>query len=133
MKKLEEYEDLLNIPNIHADVKGQTENALQQKCVFWFHNNFSQHRGLLFAVPNGGLRDKKSAKILKLTGVVRGVSDLILLDRGRAFLIELKRNKEAKQSPHQELWQDKVESHGFHYFIISSLTDFKALVNSILT
>mgnify|MGYP000046985433 FL=1 len=65
--------------NIEKDVLGQSENALQQKCYFWFHNTYPEYRGLLFAVPNGGKRTKREAKTLKLTGVVSGVSDMIFL------------------------------------------------------
>lgn len=45
---------------------------------------------LIFSVPNGGARSAATAGILKATGVMAGVSDLILLYNGRAFFIEVK-------------------------------------------
>jgi|SRR5210317_2121565 len=120
--------------DIHKDVKGQSEDALQQKCVFWFWNEYPSLRGLLFSVPNGGTRSGKEGKKLNLTGVVSGVCDLILLYNNRAFLIEMKtEHKRSKQSTNQRLWQEKVEAHGFHYFIVRSLQDFKELIRLLIT
>jgi len=118
--------------NIHTDVIGQSEDALQQKCYFWFWNNYPHLRGLLFAVPNGGARDGKEGKKLQLTGVVPGVSDLILLYRTQAYLIELKKDKKAKQRKHQKEWQKEVEHQGFTYFVVRSLVDFKRLIKTLV-
>jgi len=120
------------IRDIDKDVLGQTEEALQQKCYFWFHNTFPRLRGLLFSVPNGGKRDAKTMMDLKATGLVNGVSDLIFLYHSKAFLIELKKDEKAKQSKHQKRWQAQVESSGFQYFVIRSLSDFKKLINTIV-
>jgi hypothetical protein len=117
--------------DMYNDVPGQTENALQQKCYFWFWNEYPELRGLLFHVPNGGARDGREAKTFALIGVVAGVSDLILLYKGRAFFIELK-NGTGKQSPKQKKWQDAVEAQGFTYFIVNSLLKFKRLIRSLL-
>jgi len=118
--------------NIHADVTGQSEDALQQKCFFWFWNEYDFLRRLLFSVPNGGVRDPKEAKKLRLTGLTPGVSDFIFLYRGVAYLIELKKDLKAKQSRDQKIWQKDVEAQGFIYFIVRSLTEFKSLINSIV-
>lgn len=115
-------------PNIFYDVDGQSEEALQQKCYLFFHNTFPELRGLLFAVPNGGVRSAREGMKLKLTGVVSGVSDLIFLYRGKAYLIELKRDDKATQSKNQIDWQKKVEQQGFEYYLINTLVDFKALI-----
>lgn len=118
--------------NIYSDVVGQSEDALQQKCYLWFHNNYPNLRGLFFSVPNGGHRDAREAKRLNLTGVVSGVSDTIFLYRSRAYFIEFKRNDErAVQSKKQKEWQELVERHGFAYFIVRSLEDFKTIINSL--
>lgn len=43
-----------------------------------------------FHVPNGGYRSRAEAGILKAMGVRAGVMDLIFIDRGLAFGMELK-------------------------------------------
>jgi len=119
--------------NIHIDVPGQSEDALQQKCYFWFWNTYPNFRGLLFSVPNGGTRDPREVKKFNLTGLVSGVSDLILLHRTHCYLIELKKdNKKSKQSKNQLEWQKQVEGQGFIYFIIRSLADFKLTIKNIV-
>ena len=118
--------------DIHTDVANQSEDALQQKCCFWFHNSFPGLRGLLFSVPNGGTRDVREVMKLKATGLTPGVSDLIFLYNGTAFLIELKRDKTSRQNKAQVIWQDQVSSQGFHYFIVRSLVEFKDLIRTLL-
>lgn len=120
------------IKDIYADVAGQSEDALQQKCCFWFWNEYPHLRLLLFSVPNGGTRDKREVKKLKATGLTPGVSDLILLFKGVAYLIELKKDKFANQSGNQIDWQEAVSAQGFTYFIIRSLIDFKLLIKTII-
>jgi hypothetical protein len=64
-----------------------------------------------FAVPNGGVRSKIEAAIMKGLGTKPGVSDLILLHESRFYALELKapRQKPNKQqmdflsSVHQQL------------------------------
>ena len=45
---------------------------------------------VFFHVPNGGKRSKVEAAILKGFGVRAGVSDLIIIHRGRVYALELK-------------------------------------------
>ena len=118
--------------NLHEDVIGQSEDALQQKCVVWFWNNYPHLRGLLFSVPNGGERSSRQGKLLNQTGLIPGVSDLILLYNGKVFCIELKKDNRAVQSQNQKEWQAQVESQGIPYFIIRSLSNFKILMNTII-
>jgi len=118
--------------NIYKDVLGQTEDALQQKCCFWFWNEYPELRKLLFSVPNGGWRRGKDAKTMQRTGLTPGVSDLILLFKGKTYLIELKKDKKASQNPAQMAWQTQVVAQGFPYFIVRSLEEFKKLIQKIL-
>jgi hypothetical protein len=43
-----------------------------------------------YAVPNGGVRSKVEAAIMKSTGTRRGVPDLAFLHEGKAFYLEVK-------------------------------------------
>ncbi len=94
------------------------ESKLQQACVSWFRMQYVRYSLRLFAIPNGGFRDKKTitkkdgskvtysptAKRLKDEGVVRGVFDLFLaIPRGNyhGMFIEMKVH-DNDLSEHQE-------------------------------
>ena len=111
------------------------ESKLQQACVRWFNYQHPKLRGILFAVPNGGRRDKETGAMLKAEGVLRGVADLILLKSNAhygALLIEMKTEK-GKQSPNQREWQEKIEKDGYKYVICRSKEDFQREVNNYLS
>lgn len=103
------------------------EHRLQCACVRWFAYAHPELRGRLFAVPNGGRRDKVSAARLKAEGVVAGVSDLILLKSNGshcALLIEMKDGK-GRQSESQKEWQKAVTADGeYRYVVCRSTEDF---------
>lgn len=83
------------------------EHRLQAACVRWFRLQYPKHSHNLFAVPNGGKRDRVTAAKLKAEGVVAGVSDLILLlPRGpyHGLLIEMK-TRTGRQAESQREWQ----------------------------
>ena len=46
-------------------MKNKEEERLQVSCVNWFDYQYPQYRQLLFAVPNGGSRNKIEAANLK--------------------------------------------------------------------
>lgn len=106
------------------------EDLLQQKIIIWFKNNYQMHKkGLIFAVPNGSTRHIAEALKLKETGLMPGVSDLIvLLPDQKTFFIELKTDI-GKQSEAQKDFQYKVELLGFQYKIIRSLNEFESWLN----
>ena len=54
------------------------EHELQAACVKWFSLQYPQFYRMLFAIPNGGHRDIRTAARLKAEGVKRGVPDLFL-------------------------------------------------------
>lgn len=71
-----------------------SEDNLTSRCYLWFHNNYPQHRGRLFHVPNGGSRSASEGNRLKAMGVVAGVPDFIYISRiGGIIGIELKVGK----------------------------------------
>lgn len=110
------------------------EHRLQAACVRWFRLQYPALRNNLFAVPNGGRRDKATGAKLKEEGVVAGVSDLILLCRNEtygALLIEMK-TPAGSQSPSQKEWQNTMESDGYHYVVCRSIEDFRREVDDYL-
>lgn len=104
------------------------EDLLQQKIVIWFRNNYQmQGKGMIWAVPNGGTRNIIEAKKLKNTGLMAGVSDLIVLKPNETIFVEVK-TPIGRQSPKQELFQKMVENLGFRYILVRSLEQFKELI-----
>lgn len=113
---------------------GDEEHRLQCGCVRWFRLQHAEIGQLLFAVPNGGRRDKISGAKLKAEGVVAGVSDLILLVARHGYhglLIEMKTQK-GHQSQLQRQWQSLVERQGYRYVVIRSIEEFIDIVNGYL-
>ena len=102
------------------------EHRIQCACVNWFRLQYPDHASALFAVPNGGRRDRVSGAKLKAEGVLPGVSDLILLlPRGRhhGLLIEMKTER-GKQSQAQRDWQRDMVHRGYKYMVIRSIDEF---------
>jgi hypothetical protein len=109
-----------------------TESKIQQEIVNWYNNTyclkFHEPRGLIFAVPNGGTRNKLEAITLKATGMLAGVSDLIvILPNGKLIFVEIKTDK-SKQSEKQIEFEHRVKALGYEYCIIRSLDEFKKII-----
>lgn len=109
-----------------------SESKIQHTCVEWFRNTFPDLSGLLFAIPNGGMRTKKSGAMCKYEGAIAGVADLILLfPRGGkcSLCIEMKtppsKGKRAgEQSAKQKEWQKLVENNGSIYIVCHGIIEF---------
>lgn len=112
------------------------ESQIQQSCVKWFRLQFPEIGLLLFAVPNGGARNKREAGILKGEGVTAGVADMILLKPSGGFAslcIEFKtEEKGSTQRETQKQWQKAAEAAGNKYVICRSFDDFRKEVINYL-
>lgn len=110
------------------------ESKLQEACYRWFSYSYPEYKGLLFAVPNGGYRDIRTAQTLKKEGVVAGVSDLILfVPRGKhhALCIEMK-VKGNYPTELQKEWAQKVTLQGYRYEVVYDFEKFTTLIDSYL-
>lgn len=110
------------------------EHNLQAACVKWFRYTYPEMSHSLFAVPNGGRRDKATGGKMKAEGVLPGVSDLILLRKNSqygALLIEMK-YENGKQSESQKEWQDMVEKDGYRYALCRSFEEFTQTIEEYL-
>ena len=85
-------------------------------------NYLRLNRIFCFSVPNGGLRNIKTAAFLKKEGATAGVSDLIVLLKGECVFVEIK-TKTGRQSEEQKNFQNAVELLGFSYYVWRSLDD----------
>lgn len=111
------------------------ESDLQISCVRWFRLQYPSLSSVLFAVPNGGQRNLRTAQILKAEGALAGVADLILLTpRGSygALCIEMKHGR-GKQSDHQRAWQAQAERAGNKYVVVRSREEFEQVVQEYLS
>lgn len=118
----DELRELINKQPTHRKPPSDEEHRIQCAYVRWFRLQFPHLAHNLFAVPNGGRRDKVTGAKLKAEGALAGVSDLILLKRNAhygALLIEFKTPK-GKQSEQQKEWQRKIEADGYKYVICRS-------------
>jgi len=104
------------------------ENVIQAEIYKWYNNNFclKSHdpQCIIFSVPNGGTRNIKEALLLKATGLVAGVSDLIVIKQNEIIFVEVK-TEIGKQSKEQKDFQKIIEKLGFKYILVRSLEDFK--------
>ena len=108
-----------------------TEDILQAKLYKWYHNTYcnklSNPQHCIFSVPNGGLRSKSEAAKFKATGLLSGVSDLIVIQPNRIIFVELKLPT-GKQQKSQIDFQNKVNNLGFEYYVVRSLEEFKEII-----
>lgn len=95
-----------------------SEDQEQETLIQWCDAMRKTYPGvdLIYAIPNGGLRNKTTAAKLKATGVRPGVPDLFLpVARGKyhGLYIEMKRRKGGKVSVAQKAYIDKLEQQGY--------------------
>lgn len=110
------------------------ESDLQQACVRWFRMQHPQLAPLLFAVPNGGVRNVRTARVLKAEGVMAGVADLLLLVPSKEWhglCVEMK-TMTGRQSESQRAWEKAVTSQGYKYVVCRGVECFVRLINGYL-
>lgn len=118
-------------------MSSMTEEQLQSECVKWFRKKYSRKNSnpfaIIFAVPNGGSRNVLEAMNLQATGVLAGVTDLIMLYDKQAYFIEMK-TATGTLSDSQKRFKLMLEMVGFgdNWVVIRSLEDFKAYVVGII-
>ena len=108
--------------------KSGSEDSHQSALFCWAQLNKNEYPELqwMFAIPNGGWRDKRTAGKLKATGVKAGVPDICLpIKRGQfsGLWIELKApaaivngkiiKLAGKATPEQKVWIDMLRCQGY--------------------
>ena len=107
-------------------VQGHQESDIQIACVRWFKLQYPRY--VIFAVPNGGTRNKKEMIWMLREGILPGAADLAICgDRGKILFVEMK-TKTGKQNQNQKLFEQKVTELGFQYVVCRSLEDFMQVV-----
>lgn len=111
---------------MNENLNERAELALQAQCFQWHWNSFPDRRRTLFHV-NGKAKNAIEGSKFKSIGVVRGISDLILIVNNETIYIELKTEK-GTQSKEQKEFEQQVLKRGQKYYIIRSFTEFKNLI-----
>ena len=104
--------------------KKHPERDLQEKCVYYVRKNHKNW--LVFSVPNEFARSE--AEEAKKMGMLKGVSDLIVVKPDQIFFIEFKSDI-GTQTVEQKRFEAKVRKNGFNYYIIRDFNTFKNVVN----
>ena len=84
---------------------------------------------LIFAIPNGGLRDKRTAVKLKAEGVLAGVPDLMIAEPRATYsglFVEMKR-KGGRVSKAQVEVREKLEAKGYRVHVAQGSEEAFAL------
>src|SRR5713226_7254094 len=88
----------------------RAEDAIQRALV----QHYQRRRApgvFAFSVPNGGYRRAVEAAIMRGTGVVAGIPDLIFIKSGRVYALELKAPG-GRLSPNQVITLDAMADAG---------------------
>lgn len=136
MGRFDEWMEMLKRQPQQRKKPDDEEHQLQVDCVRWFAIQYPAYykQGVLFAVPNGGRRDKVTGAKLKAEGVQPGVADLVLLKptaSSHALFIEMK-TASGRQRDTQKHWQANVETDGYRYEVVRSLNQFVRLVKAYI-
>jgi hypothetical protein len=115
----------------------QLESKLQQSCVEWFGYQYPNE--ILFAIPNGGSRNRLEAARLKREGVKKGVADLFLAKQKTTFdnsgtivvygglFIEMK-YADGRQSKEQKDFEKHILPRGYRYEVCRTFEDFRGVI-----
>lgn len=112
----------------------QSESEQQTECVNWFRAHYPQFEKLLFAVPNGGFRNKRTAAILKREGVLPGIPDLAfcLPKNGYHGLFIEQKIKGNSPSDYQKEMIKLLSEQGYKVEVVYSTDQFKEVIHQYL-
>lgn len=112
--------------------RANNEDLLQAKCFQYYMDNYFSKGFIMFAVPNGEKRDKKTAAKLVTLGVLSGVSDLIAVNpmSGQAVFLELKAEN-GTQSKLQKIFEAKCKLNNAPYHLVNNFDDFKKIIDDL--
>lgn len=107
-----------------------SEHQLQCLCVQWFRIKYPKR--LIFAIPNGGLRNDRVAFKLKREGVTPGVPDLFVPEptsTHSGLFVELKVGyNKVKKGGNQESMISELAKRGYLVAVVRDFESFQTLV-----
>lgn len=111
-----------------------SEHDHQVALIKWFDLRYKEHRGRLFAIPNGGQRHVIVAAKLKAEGVRKGAPDLMLpvpKNGYHGLFIELKKEK-GRATEEQEEWLDYLNQQGYLAMLCRGADEAKIVIINYL-
>ena len=112
----------------NTKTKYPSEHLEQVRFVAWFRKTYPQH--WIFAIPNGGDRNRITAAKLKAEGVSPGVPDMFV--PSAPLWIEMKRQKGGALSAAQKDWRDYLLAIGYKWIVAKGFEDAKRQVIEML-
>jgi len=112
-----------------------SEHDLQVTCVNLFRAKHYEHAHLLFAIPNGGYRCKRTASMMRAEGQQSGVPDLFLAVARHGYhglWIEMKNGKAGRVSKEQKEMMEVLEEQGYKCEVCRSVEDFDNVTDTYL-
>lgn len=106
------------------------EHELQAACVRWFRLQYSHL--FIFAIPNGGQRNRRAGQILVSEGMVSGVPDLFIPVARCGYnglFIEMKAGKRGRTTTNQEVCMYRLRQLGYKCEVVRTFEDFVRVVN----
>lgn len=100
------------------------EHEDQVKSVCWMESKYPDH--WIFAIPNGGKRNRLTAIKLKAEGVRSGVPDLFI--PSLFLFIEMKKPKGGTVSENQKKWIEYLNRSGFKAVVAKGFDEFKDII-----
>lgn len=105
----------------------KTEHEEQKEFVRWFRECYENTKGVrIFAIPNGGHRNKITASKMKAEGLRSGVPDLFIPEW--RLWVEMKREKGGVLSDNQKIWRDYLLSNKYFYVVCNGFENAKKTI-----
>lgn len=118
-------------------MRKELEAKHQQDIILYMNKNYFKTH-IIFSVPNE-IPYPLPAKImidilskLQQNGLLKGVSDLVILCPNKRYITVEVKTSTGSQSPEQKIFENRVKQNGGDYFVIRSLEDFINKVVPIL-
>lgn len=123
---------------IKAMLKIPTEHNEQVSLFNWAWTQRRQYPelDLLFAVPNGGQRRKRTAGMLRAEGVKSGIPDVVLPVPRNGYhgaYLEMKRTKGGVVSEDQKKWIECLRAQGYFVAVCKGWVEAKDVLVNYLT
>lgn len=113
--------------------KVPSEHLEQVTLINWYDAQYGDK--LLFAIPNGGWRNKTTAMNLKREGVRPGVPDLFFAvpnSQYHGLFIEMKRTKNSSTSKEQKEWIKYLNEAGYKAVVCKGWLEAKEVIECYL-
>ena len=106
------------------------EIDIQKQIIQYLQYLENQDKLFFSRVNTTGIYDSKTKAHRKLpVGVKRGFADILVIIKGQAIFLEVKR-KGSYQSEFQKTFQQSVEINKACYFVVRSIEEVKAVVEA---